>query len=419
MPIIDDPTRIEESERVINHNFDVAADRIKLEPEYRQYMKVPFREIKVQIPLRMDDGRLEIFVGYRIQHNHTRGPMKGGIRYHPNVNLGEIRALAAVMTWKTALIGIPFGGAKGGVMCNPKAMSQSELERLTRAFISRIDDNIGPNRDIPAPDVNTNPQVMAWIMDEYSKRHGYSPGVVTGKPIELGGSKGRIEATGRGVTYLTKQAMRDRGMDMNGAKVVIQGMGNVGGQAAVLLADEGARVVGISDSRGGLYNPDGLNVTRVMLYKNERDTLEGFSGADYITNAELLELPCDVLIPAALENVITERNAPNIKARLITEAANIPTSPEADRILEDKGVYIIPDLLANAGGVAVSYFEWSQDLQSAFWDEARVNRKLMKIMLDAYHQVGAVAGENKVSMRTAAYALAIQQVARAIKLRGF
>ena len=408
----------EESERVIDAFFDKAADKISLDQEMREYLKVPFREIRVQIPLRMDDGRLEIFVGYRIQHNHTRGPMKGGIRYHPQVNLAEIRALASVMTWKTALLNIPFGGAKGGIVCNPKLMSKSELERLTRSFVSRIDENIGPNIDIPAPDVNTNPQVMAWIMDEYSKRHGYTPGVVTGKPVELGGSVGRIEATGRGVMYVARQGMKDNDINIREATVIIQGMGNVGGNAARFLSDEGCRIIGISDSKGALYNPDGLNVTRVEMYKEEHDSLKGYQGADYITNEELLERPCDILIPAALENVITEKNAGSIKARMLVEAANIPTSPEADAILHDKGVVIVPDLLANAGGVAVSYFEWAQDLQSAFWEEERVNKKLQKIMLDAYEHVKLVAEQNKVSQRVASYAIAIERVSKAIRLRG-
>ena len=408
----------EESERVIDAFFDKAADKISLDQEMREYLKVPFREIRVQIPLRMDDGRLEIFVGYRIQHNHTRGPMKGGIRYHPQVNLAEIRALASVMTWKTALLNIPFGGAKGGIVCNPKLMSKSELERLTRSFVSRIDENIGPNIDIPAPDVNTNPQVMAWIMDEYSKRHGYTPGVVTGKPVELGGSVGRIEATGRGVMYVARQGMKDNDINIREATVIIQGMGNVGGNAARFLSDEGCRIIGISDSKGALYNPDGLNVTRVEMYKEEHDSLKGYQGADYITNEELLERPCDILIPAALENVITEKNAGSIKARMLVEAANIPTSPEADAILHDKGVVIVPDLLANAGGVAVSYFEWAQDLQSAFWEEERVNKKLQKIMLDAYEHVKLVAEQNKVSQRIASYAIAIERVSKAIRLRG-
>lgn len=418
MDRLNDQCMQEESERVIDAFFDKAADKINLDQEMREYLKVPFREIRVQIPLRMDDGRLEIFVGYRIQHNHTRGPMKGGIRYHPQVNLGEIRALASIMTWKTALLNIPFGGAKGGIVCNPKLMSKSELERLTRAFVSRIDENIGPNIDIPAPDVNTNPQVMAWIMDEYSKRHGYTPGVVTGKPVELGGSAGRMEATGRGVMYVARQGMKDNGINIREATVIIQGMGNVGGNAARSLSDEGCRIIGISDSKGALYNPGGLNVTRVEMHKEEHDTLKGYQGADYITNEELLERPCDMLIPAALEGVITEKNAGNIKARMLVEAANIPTSPEADAILHDKGIAIIPDLLANAGGVAVSYFEWAQDLQSAFWEEERVNKKLQKIMLDAYEHVKLVAEQNRVSQRTASYAIAIERVSKAMRLRG-
>jgi glutamate dehydrogenase (NAD(P)+) len=419
MGIVEEAWERSETERILNHNVDNAAQKINLDNEMRTYLKVPFREIKVQIPLRMDDGRVEIFVGYRVQHNETRGPMKGGMRYHPQVNLGEIRALAASMTWKTALIGIPFGGAKGGVTCNPKAMSIGELERLTRSFVTRISDSIGPNVDIPAPDVNTNPQVMAWIMDEYSKRHGYSPACVTGKPVELGGSAGRMEATGRGVTYLTKRAFKDKKIEIQGARIAVQGIGNVGGTSAKLLAEEGCKVVAVSDSRGGLYSEEGLNISRVMMHKEETGSLKDYKGADYITNEELLELPCEALIPAALECVIMEHNADRLKCSMLVEAANIPTSPEADSILEEKGIYIVPDILANAGGVLVSYFEWAQDLQSAFWEEERVNRKLAKMMLDAYELVKVVSEQNKVTMRTAAYAIAIEKVSKAVRLRGF
>jgi len=419
MGFVDETYKRAESERIINYHFDVAAGKINLDHAMWELLKMPFREIKVHIPLRMDDGRLEIFVGYRIQHSQARGPMKGGIRYHPDVNLGEVRALAAVMTWKTAIANIPFGGAKGGISCNPKELSLAEQERLTRAFVSRIDDNIGPNLDIPAPDVNTNPQVMAWIMDEYTRRHGYTPGVVTGKPVELGGSVGRNEATGRGVMFITKEAMKDAGKAMEGATVAVQGIGNVGAHAAKFLAEEGCKIVGISDSRGGIYNPGGLNIRKVIMHKEEKDTLKGFPDADYITNKELLELPCDVLIPAALEGVITGENANGIKAKMLVEAANIPTSPEADDILLDKGVYIVPDLLANAGGVVVSYFEWTQNLQASYWEEDRVNRKLHKTMLDAYGILKDVAAQNKVPLRTAAYAIAIEKVAKAIRLRGF
>ena len=419
MGIVEEAWERSETERILNHNVDIVAEKINLDHEMRTFLKVPFREIKVQIPLKMDDGRVEIFVGYRVQHNQTRGPMKGGIRYHPQVNLGEIRALAAAMTWKTALIDIPFGGAKGGVTCDPKTLSKGELERLTRSFITRISDSIGPNLDIPAPDMNTNPQVMAWIMDEYSKRHGYTPAAVTGKPVELGGSVGRIEATGRGVTYLTKRALKDKKIEIQGARVVVQGMGNVGGTTARLLTDEGCKVIAVSDSKGGLYNPNGLNISRVTMHKEETGSLKGFSGADYVTNEELLELPCEVLVPAAMECVIMEHNAARLKCSVLVEGANIPTSPEADKILEDKGVYVVPDILANAGGVLVSYFEWAQDLQSAFWEEERVNRKLMKMMLDAYELVKEVSVQNSVTLRTAAYAIAIEKVSKAVRLRGF
>ncbi len=419
MGIVEEAWERSETERILNYNVDIVAEKINLDRDMRTFLKVPFREIKVQIPLKMDDGRVEIFVGYRVQHNQTRGPMKGGIRYHPQVNLGEIRALAAAMTWKTALIGIPFGGAKGWVTCNPKTMSSGELERLTRSFITRISDSIGPNLDIPAPDVNTNPQIMAWIMDEYSKRHGYSPAAVTGKPVELGGSFGRMEATGRGVAYLTKRALKDKKIEIQGAKVAVQGMGNVGGTAARLLADEGCKIIAISDSKGGLYNSNGLNVSRVTMHKEESGSLKEYSGADYITNEELLELPCEVLIPAAMECVIMEHNAGKLKCSVLVEGANIPTSPEADNILQEKGVYVIPDILANAGGVLVSYFEWAQDLQSAFWEEERVNRKLLKMMLDAYELLKEVSVQNNVTLRTAAYAVAIEKVSKAVRLRGF
>lgn len=408
-----------ESENIINYFFDVAAEKINLSHHMWALLKVPFREINVHMPMEMDDGGIEIFVGYRIQHSQARGPMKGGIRYHPEVNLDEVRALAAVMTWKTALVGIPFGGAKGGVICNPKEMSQHELERLTRAFVGRLDENLGPNLDIPAPDVNTNSQVMAWVMDEYSRRHGYTPGVVTGKPVELGGSLGRTEATGRGVMIVTMEALKDLKISPKDCKVVLQGMGNVGGNAATFLAEQGCTVVGMSDSRGGLYNPKGLNLTKVSMFKEENGALEGFPEADYISNRELLDLPCDILVPAALEGVITEENAAGIKAKLLVEAANIPTTPGADKILNDKGVFIVPDLIANAGGVAVSYLEWTQNLQSAYWEEERVNRKLHKIMLDAYNHVRQVADQNKVTYRTAAYAIAIKRVSKAMMLRGF
>jgi len=419
MGIVDSSYVRAESERIISFNFDTAAEKMKLDHEMWQLLKAPVREIRVQIPLRMDDGRIEIFVGFRIQHSQARGPMKGGIRYHPDVNLGEIRALAAIMTWKTALTDIPFGGAKGGISCNPKELSIGELERLTRAFVSRIDDNIGPNRDIPAPDVNTNQQVMAWIMDEYSRRHGYTPGVVTGKPVELGGSVGRNEATGRGVMYVAREALKDAKMELRGSSVVIQGMGNVGGHVAELLIEEGCKVVAISDSQGGLYNKSGLNLDKVTAHKEDTGSLKGFPDADYITNKELLELPCDILIPAALEGVITEQNVDGVKAKVLIEAANIPTSPEADAVLTDKGVFIVPDLLANAGGVVVSYFEWTQNLQASYWDIDRVNRKLHKIMQDSYNHMKLVAAQNRVSFRTAAYAIAIGKVAKAMRLRGF
>lgn len=407
-----------DSEKITRFQFDRAADIMGLDGEIRELLYTPFREIQVKIPVKMDDGRLKVFVGYRVQHNNTRGPMKGGIRYHPEVNLGEIRSLAALMTWKTAVVNIPFGGAKGGVACDPKHLSPAELERLTRAFVSMLDTVIGPYQDIPAPDVNTNPQVMAWIMDEYSRRHGYTPSVVTGKPIDLGGSKGREEATGRGCIFVLQEAARDYRLDLGRARIVIQGIGNVGSHAARFIGELGGRVIAISDSQGGIHNPDGLPMDEVLAYKAEKRSLSGFPRSRPITNQALLELDCDILIPSALGGVIHKFNADRIKAKVIAEAANSPTTTTADEILEKRGIVVIPDILANAGGVTVSYFEWTQNLQQFSWEEERVNDELRKIMVRSYHAVATVAREKKVSLRVAAYTLAIDKVARAARLRG-
>jgi len=410
---------ISESERIIGHYFDVAAQKINLPDDMRALLDVPFREINVQMPLEMEDDRLKIFVGYRIQHNNARGPMKGGIRYHPNVHLGEVRALAKMMTWKTALTNIPFGGAKGGIICDPRKMSAHELERLTRAYVSRLDVNVGPNHDIPAPDVNTNPQVMAWFMDEYSKRHGYTPGVVTGKPVELGGSLGRIEATGRGVAITALEALKDMGISTEGCKVIIQGFGNVGSNTALILREHGCKIVGLSDVDGAVFNNKGININKALMHSKEAGTVKGMKGTEQLTNDELLAHQCDVIIPAALEGVFTQDNADKVKAKLVVEAANIPTTPEADAIFNNKGIFVLPDLLANAGGVVVSYFEWAQNLQSAYWEKERVNRKLERIMLEAYRHVDVVARQNDVSFRTASFAIALERVRKAMELRGF
>lgn len=404
---------------IAQRQFDNAAKYLDLKEGIKAKLRVPKRELTVYFPVKMDDGSIRMFTGHRVQHNLARGPAKGGIRYHPDVTLDEVRALAMWMTWKCAVVNIPYGGAKGGVACNPKEMSERELERLTRRFTSEIIMLIGPDSDIPAPDVNTNAQTMAWIMDTYSMTKGYSvPAVVTGKPVEIGGSLGRREATGRGVMFITREALKHLGMPVEGTRVVVQGFGNVGAIGAQLLEELGCTVIAVSDSRGGIYNPKGLNVKDVIRHKAETGTVVGYPGTDTVTNKELLELDCEVLVPAALENEITEENADRIKARIIAEGANGPTTPEADDILFDKGVFVIPDILANAGGVTVSYFEWVQGLQNFFWSEEEVNKNLEKIMIKAFQDVLAISQRREVSMRIAAYILAIDRVATATLLRG-
>ncbi|MCF6192647.1 MAG: Glu/Leu/Phe/Val dehydrogenase, partial [Candidatus Hydrothermae bacterium] len=365
--------------------FFEAAEVMGLDENMRRVLSQPKRELIVHFPVEMDDGHIEVFHGYRVQHNIARGPAKGGIRYAPDVTLDEVRALAMWMTWKTAVVGIPFGGAKGGVQVDPRKLSMRELERLTRRFATEISILIGPDRDIPAPDVHTNPQVMAWIMDTISMHKGYSvPGVVTGKPIEIGGSRGRNEATSQGALYVTLEALPRVGPNINDAKVSIQGFGNAGSIAARLFHEAGATIVAVSDSRGGVYNPKGLDVQQLLKVKRETGSVVNYPDGDKMGSADVLEVPCDILIPAALEDQITEENADRIQARMVVEAANGPTTPEADRILHDKGVLVLPDILANAGGVTVSYFEWVQDLYSFFWDEERVKSELKAIMQRAY-----------------------------------
>lgn len=414
------PTPVNGVCAIMEHNFELAADRLGLSAEQKMLLRTPFREVKVEVPIRMDDGSLKVFLGYRIQHNGARGPTKGGIRYHPSVDENEIRALAEAMTWKTALVNIPFGGGKGGVNCDPMLMSQGELERLTRKFIARIHHLLGPTRDIPAPDVNTNPQVMAWILDEYSSRHGYSPACVTGKPIELGGSLGRKQATGRGVMLVLAEHMKSLGRSMKGLRVVIQGFGNVGSNAALLLAEQGSEIIAVSDVFGGIVSKDGkgLPIRDLVQHVKTTGSVLNFPGTDPIENQDLLLLDCDVLIPAAMECVLTRDNAHRVKAEIIVEGANLPTTPEADEILEHKGVTVLPDILANAGGVVVSYFEWIQDLQQAFWDEDRVNSELSRYMTRAYRKVDDLAAKEKISFRRAAYQIAVERVARAESLRG-
>ncbi len=400
---------------------DIAAKKLRLEPGLCEKIKQTKRELTVHFPVKMDDGRVKMFTGYRVQHNMTRGPGKGGIRYHPDVDLDEVRALAMWMTWKAAVVNIPFGGAKGGVQCDPKSMSLQELENMTRRFTWEIASMIGPDQDIPAPDVNTNPQVMAWIMDTYSTLKGYSVhGVVTGKPLELGGSLGRFEATGRGVFITALEAARHLKLPMGRARVVVQGSGNVGGIAAQYFDREGAKVIAISDSKGGVYNKKGLNVSSVLDCKKKYSCLitSKVKSGDEISNEELLELDCDILVPSALENQITDKNASKIKAKIIAEGANGPTTPEADEILHDRGIFLVPDILANAGGVTVSYFEWVQNLQELLWNEKEISERLTKIMKRSFAEVLNISRREKVDMRTAALMLGIGRVAEASKLRG-
>ena len=399
--------------------FDAVADRLQLDRGIWELLRVPKRELITNFPVKMDDGSVSVFTGYRIQHNLARGPAKGGIRYHPQVSQGEVRALAMWMTWKCAVVSIPYGGAKGGVACDPKQMSLAELERLTRRYTSEISMLIGPEKDIPAPDMNTNARVMAWIMDTYSMNVGYSvPGVVTGKPLEIGGSQGRDEATGRGVSIIADEAMHHLGRSLDGATVAIQGYGNVGSHAARTLGEMGARIVGASDSSGGVHNPSGLDPAQLSRFRSEGGRLVDYTDGDSVTNAEILEVACDILVPAALENQITAANASRVQARVIVEGANGPTTPEADAILQDNGALLAPDILANAGGVVVSYFEWIQGRQHYFWDIEEVLTKLERIMKDAFGEVVSLAGEQNVSLRDAALMLAVNRVAQAIDIRG-
>ena len=399
--------------------FEAAADRLDLAEDLRQILRKPKRELTVNFPVRMDDGTIRVFTGYRVQHNINRGPAKGGIRYDSQVTLDEVRALAMWMTWKCAVVNIPFGGAKGGVICNPKEMSPGELERLTRRYATEISLFIGPNSDIPAPDVNTNPQIMAWIMDTYSMHHGYSvPAVVTGKPLAIGGSEGRVEATATGVAAMVEMAAADMKLPLAEARVAVQGFGNAGSIAAKLLYDKGCRIVAVSDTQGGIYDERGLDPERVLRHKEEQGTVVGYRGAQPVSVEGVLEVPCDILIPAATENQLTGANAEKVQARLIAEAANGPTTPEADEIFFERGVRVIPDILANAAGVTVSYFEWVQDLQSFFWTSEEIAQKLSHVMTRAYDEVAKLAHDEHCDMRLAAYMLAIRRVADATQLRG-
>jgi glutamate dehydrogenase (NAD(P)+) len=420
-PFVDDAKEIKEENpfESMMERFDEAAHRLDLDPNIYKILRWPSREITLHIPVLMDDGNYQVFTGYRVQHNFARGPAKGGIRYSPDVSLDEVRALAAWMTWKCAVVNIPFGGAKGGIICEPREMSPGELERMTRRYASELMDFIGPERDVPAPDMNTNEQTMAWIMDTYSMhmRHTVTA-VVTGKPVEIGGSKGRREATGRGLLFVCNEACKKFNLAYGDARVIIQGAGNVGGTAAQLMQQEGYKVIGIGDITGALYNPAGLDVAGLLKYLKENKTVEGYREAEHMSNNELLEMECEILMPAATENVITSHNADRIKCRILAEGANGPTTADADEVIAEKNIFVIPDILANAGGVTVSYFEWVQDRMGYFWNEQTVNDRLLEIMVASFNDVVRIAEKYQVNTRLAAYMLAIDRVAYDTRLRG-
>ncbi len=399
--------------------FMEAADLLELDAGMRRILTIPARQIIFAIPFQRDSGEFEVYTGYRVQFSFARGPAKGGIRYHPGVTLDEVTALAFWMTWKCAVVDLPFGGGKGGVTCDPSTLSMNELERITRRYAAELVEVVGPDKDVPAPDVNTTPQIMAWFMDTYSMHvRQNTPGVVTGKPIEIGGSRGRVEATGRGVTICALDEMNEIGLRPEEARIAIQGFGNVGRYAAKLFEERGCKIVGISDVTGAYYNADGIYIGGAMAHVGQHGTLDGFKGGDKITNAELLASDCDVLVPAALEKVFTAETAPKVKAKLIVEGANGPTTPEADRIFKEKGITVIPDIMANAGGVTVSYFEWVQDRMGFFWRESEVNQRLEEALLENLHEIRSIAGSRNATLRTAAYTLAIDRVVKALKLRG-
>jgi len=404
---------------IAQSQFETAADRLRLNPSIRAVLREPRRELTVHFPVEMDDGSIAVLTGYRVQHNLSRGPAKGGVRYHPAVSLDEVKALAMWMTWKCAVVRIPYGGAKGGVVCDPKQLSLRELERLTRRYTTEISVLIGPESDIPAPDLNTNAQTMAWMMDTISMHQGYSvPGVVTGKPIAIGGSEGRQDATGRGLVYCVQEAAKAIKMDLKGARVALQGFGNVGEAAARFLAEAGARIIAIADSAGGIYREDGIDLALARRQRQETGTIVNTPRAERMDPERVFEVDCDILVPAAIEGQITARNADRVRARLIAEGANGPTTPEADAILRDRGVTIIPDILCNAGGVTVSYFEWVQDREAFFWTLEEINARLRRIMTRAFEDTLRMSREHEVDMRTAAYMLAVGRVAEATLTRG-
>ncbi len=399
--------------------FNEAAALLDLDPGIRRLLTRPSRQIIFSIPFVRDNGEIEVFTGYRVQYNFARGPAKGGIRFHPGVTLDEVTALAFWMTWKCAVVDLPFGGGKGGVTCDPTTLSKGELERITRRYAAELVEVVGPDKDVPAPDVGTTPQIMAWFMDTYSMHvRTHTPGVVTGKPLEIGGSRGRVEATGRGVSLVALAQMRRMGIDPKGAKIVVQGYGNVGSIAAQMFVDAGCVVVAISDVTGGYYNPSGIDVAGATAYAQEHHSLDGYRGGERVTNDAVLELECDVLVPAALEKQLTVSNAPNVRAKLIVEGANGPTTPEADHIFGQRGIVVIPDIVANAGGVTVSYFEWVQDRAGYFWKESEVNERLADVMLENFDKVSELAVRRGVPLRTAAYMLAIDRVVASMNIRG-
>jgi len=402
----------------VNWQFNKAAELLEIPMEYRSILRNCYRELKVQITLRRDNGKLEEYTGFRVQHNGARGPYKGGIRYHPSVDMDEVRALASLMTWKTSIVNIPFGGSKGGVNCDPRTMSEGELQSLTRNFTRKIDMALGIYRDIPAPDVNTNAKVMGWLMDEYGRKHGYTPAIVTGKPLALGGSKGRESATGLGLFYIGQRACREFGIPFSGARVVIQGFGNVGSWTAKYFHDGGAKVIAVSDVDGAVRNDQGLDIPTLLNHVREKRTVVGFGGGEAMAGAKIFEVPCDILIPAAMNGVLTEENVGPVQARLIIEGANNPINPHADHLLWEKKIPVVPDILANAGGVTVSYFEWTQNLQQYYWEEAEVQKKLEAIMDRAYAEVSEMARKRAVSLRRSAFMVAIQRVYEAVRLRG-
>lgn len=399
--------------------FHGAADRLHLPDHMREVLATSYRELAVQIPVRLDNGEMEIFRGFRIQHNGARGPYKGGIRFHESADLDDVRALAALMTWKNALIDVPFGGAKGGVQCDPRSMSSDELQRLTRRFTGMISYIIGVNRDIPAPDMGTNAQTMAWMMDAYGQKHGHTPGIVTGKPVEMGGSPGREEATGHGVVLSTVEVCKRKGIAFDEAKIAVQGFGNVGFWAVAFAADLGATIVAVSDVYGGTYNPDGLDLEKLVKHRDEAESVNDFPGGESVTNEELIEVECSILIPAAIHGVINTGNADNVKAGMVVEAANGPTTPAADSILEDRGITVVPDILVNSGGVTVSYFEWVQNIQQFRWELDQVNAELKKRMTLATSSVCDRAEADRTSLRDAAFDIAVERVAHASHLRGY